>query len=100
MGADLLAISSDTVWSHAAFANTHKLPFPLLADHRPRSKIACAYGVFDTRRRAAERSLSVIDPFGTIVWSAVLPEPVGPGVDGTLTALEGLPGTPYGRTPA
>ena len=45
-----------------------------------RGKIARAYGVFDTRRRAAERALFVIDPFGTIAWRAVFPETVDPGV--------------------
>jgi peroxiredoxin len=94
LGADILAISSDTVWSHAAFADTHQLSFPLLADDRPRGKIARAYGVFDTRRHSAERALFVIDPFGTIAWSAVFPDAVDPGLDGILTALEGLYGMP------
>ncbi|HEV7666630.1 MAG TPA: redoxin domain-containing protein [Chloroflexota bacterium] len=70
IGANILAIP-DTVWSHAAFANTHQLSFPLLGDHRPRGKLARAYGVFDTSHRAVERALLVIDRFGTIVWSAV-----------------------------
>jgi peroxiredoxin len=94
LGADILAISSDTVWSHAAFAHAHRLSFPLLADHRPRGKIARAYGVFDTRRQAAERALFVIDPFGTIAWSAVFPDAVDPGLDAILTALEALYGLP------
>jgi alkyl hydroperoxide reductase subunit AhpC len=71
----------------------HQPSFPLLADHRPPGKIARAYGVFATRRQAAERALFVIDPFGTIVWSAVFPDAVDPGVDGILTALERLHGT-------
>jgi alkyl hydroperoxide reductase subunit AhpC len=62
----------------------------LLADHRPRAKIARAYGVFDIRREAAKRALFVIDPFGTIAWSAVFPDAVDPGVNGILTALERL----------
>jgi peroxiredoxin len=94
LGADILAISSDTVWSHVAFAHAQQLSFPLLADHRPQGKIARAYGVFDTRRQAAERALFVIDPFGTIAWSAVFPDAVDPGLDGILTALEGLCGMP------
>ena len=94
LGADILAISSDTVWSHAAFAHAHQLSFPLLADDQPRGKIARAYGVFDTRRQAAERALFVIDPFGAIAWSAVFPDAVDPGLDGILTALEELNGMP------
>jgi peroxiredoxin len=85
LGADILAISSDTVWSHAAFAHAHQLSFPLLADHRPRGKIARAYGAYDTGRQAAERALFVIDPFGTIAWSAVFPDAVDPGMDGIMS---------------
>jgi len=39
--------------------------------------------------RYAARALFVIDPFGTIAWSAVFPDAVDPGLDGILTALEG-----------
>jgi alkyl hydroperoxide reductase subunit AhpC len=50
--------------------------------------------VYDGRRQVAKRALFVIDPLGTIVWSAVFPDAVDPGVDGILTALEGLQETP------
>jgi hypothetical protein len=46
------------------------------------------------RRQAAERALFVIDPFGTIAWSAVFPDAVDPGLDAILTALEALYGLP------
>src|SRR5947208_2615101 len=50
LGAELLAISPDTLLSHAAFAAAKKLSFPLLADDRPRGKIAAEYGVSDAQR--------------------------------------------------
>jgi peroxiredoxin len=88
--AQLVAISADTVWSHAAFSHAHQLPFPLLADDRTRGNIAGAYGVYDTRRQASRRALFVIDATSTITWSAVFPDLVDPGADGILTALEEL----------
>ena len=94
MGAQLVAISADTVWSHAAFSNAHQLPFPLLADDRPRGNIARAYGVYDARRQATRRSLFVVDATSTITWSAVFPDAVDPGSDGIQTAVEDLHSTP------
>ena len=91
LGAELLAISSDTVWSHAAFARAYRLAFPLLADHTPRAKIARAYGAFDVQVQAPSRSLFVIDAKGVIAWSESFPESVDPGLDRILSALEGLP---------
>jgi peroxiredoxin len=90
LGARLVAISADTVRSHAAFSNAHQLPFPLLADDRPRGNIARAYGVYDARNQATRRALFVIDATSTITWSAVFPDVVDPGADGILTTLEGL----------
>jgi peroxiredoxin len=92
LGAGLAAISADTVWSHGAFARAHGLPFPLLADDRPRAAMARAYGVYDAQREGAQRALFVVDPAGTVAWSAVFPEAVDPGVDGILTTLERLAG--------
>jgi peroxiredoxin len=88
LGAELVAISADTVWSHAAFASAYQLPFPLLADDCPRGRTARAYGVVGTHTHAARRAVFVLDAFGTITWSAAFPEAVDPGVDGILTALE------------
>ena len=85
LGAELVAISSDTVWSHAAFASAYQLPFPIVSDDRPPCRTARAYGVM-----GAKRGLVVIDTNGTIAWNAVFPAAIDPGVDGVLTALEAL----------
>ena len=84
LGANLLAISADTIWSHAAFASAYQLPFPLLSDDCPRGSTAHAYGLM------AERGLCVIDTNGRIAWSATFPDAIDPGVDGVLSALEAL----------
>jgi peroxiredoxin len=96
LSAELVAISADTVWSHAAFASAYQLPFPLLSDDRPRGRTARAYGVREAPRQGGRRGLCLIDTDGTIAWSAAFPEAVDPGADGFLTALEAL-SAPVGR---
>ena len=93
LGADLVAISADTLWSHAAFARAHRLTFPLLSDDAPRGAIARTYGVYDAQKELPRRALFVVDAAGTIAWSACFPESLDPGIDGVLTALEALAGT-------
>src|SRR2546421_12939240 len=45
LGAELIGISVDGAWCHAAFARDRKLHFPLLADFEPKGDIARRYGV-------------------------------------------------------
>src|SRR5262245_55852621 len=45
LGAQLLGISVDGAWCHAAFAQARKLHFPLLADFEPKGAVARLYGV-------------------------------------------------------
>jgi peroxiredoxin len=89
--AELLGISVDGVWCHAAFSRDRKLRFPLLADFEPKGAVAKLYGVFRDGDGIAERALFVIDKNGTIGWSYCSPIAVNPGADGILEALENLP---------
>lgn len=89
--AELMGISVDGVWCHAAFAESRHLHFPLLADFEPKGAIAKKYGVYRENDGICERALFVIDKNGTIAWSYCSPIAVNPGADGILQALEGLP---------
>ena len=91
-GAQLLGLSVDGVWSHAAFAKDRKLHFPLLADFEPKGAVARLYGVYREREGCSERALFVIDAEGRIAWSYVSPIGVNPGADGIFDALEKLGG--------
>lgn len=91
LGAQLLGISVDGVWCHAAFAGDRKLHFPLLADFEPKGETARRYGVFREDEGVTERALFVIDAEGTVRWSYVSPVGINPGADGILSALEALP---------
>lgn len=89
-GAEILGISVDGVWCHAAFSRTSKLHFPLLADFEPKGAVARTYGVYRQDEGICERALFVIDAEGIIHWSYVSPVGVNPGAAGIFSALEEL----------
>ena len=92
LGAELIGISVDGSWCHAAFSLNRKLHFPLLADFEPKGAVAKLYGVYRQGEGTSERALFVIDADGVIRWSYVSPVGVNPGADGILSALEELQG--------
>jgi peroxiredoxin len=89
-GAELVGISVDGAWCHAAFSRDRKLHFPLLADFEPKGAVAQTYGVYRKQDGVSERALFVIDPEGEVHWSYVSPIGVNPGAAGILSALESL----------
>jgi peroxiredoxin len=91
LGAELLGISVDGAWCHAAFKDARNLQFPLLSDFEPKGEVCRMYGAYRKEEGVAERALFVIDKDGTIVWSYCSPVGVNPGADGILSALEELP---------
>lgn len=95
-GAQLVGISVDGVWCHAAFAETRHLHFPLLADFQPKGEVARQYGVYREQDGVCERALFVIDASGIVRWSHVSPLGINPGADGILEALEALRGNVHG----
>lgn len=95
-GAELLGISVDSRWCHAAFSRARNLHFPVLADFEPKGAVARLYGAYRPRDGTSERALFVLDGDGIIRWSYCSPIDVNPGADGILNALEML--TP--RTPS
>ncbi|HEY9479669.1 MAG TPA: redoxin domain-containing protein [Gemmatimonadaceae bacterium] len=91
LGAELLGISVDGSWCHAAFKEARSLQFPLLADFEPKGEVCRMYGAYREADGMAERALFVIDKDGMITWSYCSPVGVNPGADGILSALEDLP---------
>jgi peroxiredoxin len=93
--AEMIGISVDGAWCHAAFSSARKLHFPLLADFEPKGEVARTYGAYRAHDGHSERALFVIDGDGVIRWSYCSPVGVNPGADGILEALEAMrgPGT-------
>jgi len=75
-GADVVGVSLDDVRSHAEFAKTYHVPFPLLSDAD--RKVAEAYGVLASHgdMHYAKRTTFLIDPHGNVakVYQDVDPE--------------------------
>ncbi len=90
-GAEIIGVSVDGVWCHAAFAKERHLHFPLAADFEPKGEVAQSYRAYRTEEGVCERALFVIDRNGVIAWSYCSPIAVNPGADGILKALEDLP---------
>lgn len=97
LGAELVGISVDSVYSHVAFAESRNLRFPLLADFEPKGAVAREYGVYRQDDGVSERALFVLDQNGVVWWSSVSPILTNPGADGILTALESLQGQEVSR---
>jgi peroxiredoxin len=91
-GAELLAISVDSAWSHLAFAKDRNLHFPLLSDFEPKGEVSRAYRAYRSEEGTSARALFVLDADGVIRWSYLSPVGVNPGADGILRALEEIDG--------
>jgi peroxiredoxin Q/BCP len=63
-GAEVIGVSSDSVDSHAAFAEHHKLPFTLLSDDK--GLVRKSYGVRAVLGVVPGRVTYVIDKSGTV----------------------------------
>lgn len=94
-GVQMLAVSVDSVYTHAAWAATQRslggvegVRFPLVADLT--KKIADEYGVLDCERGVAHRSLVLIDADGIVQTCLVYGRPFGPSVEETLRLAKAL----------
>ncbi|HLJ66654.1 MAG TPA: redoxin domain-containing protein [Chloroflexota bacterium] len=90
LDAVLIAISVDSVWSHAEFGKALRLSFPLLSDFEPKGEVSRAYHVYCDEAGRSGRALFVLDSDGMIRWSRSYPTNLNPGIHGILSALESL----------
>jgi peroxiredoxin (alkyl hydroperoxide reductase subunit C) len=97
LGAHVVGISVDSVYSHLAFARDLNLKIPLLADFHPKADVARRYRVYREDDGFCERALFVIDGGGTVFWSTISPIEVSPAPDGAIDALERLSGRRLGE---
>ena len=88
--AEVVGISVDGKWCHAAYRQARNLHFTLLADFEPKGEVARKYGVYDEKNGQCERALFVLDGDGIIQWSYLSPVGINPGADGILEALESI----------
>jgi len=91
--AQIVGISVDGVWCHAAYADARGLTFPLLADFEPKGELSRRFGVYRHGDGVSERALFVLDKDGVIRWQQVVEPSVNPGAAGILSALDDLRAT-------
>jgi peroxiredoxin len=88
--AEVVGISVDGAWCHAAFAKQKNIHFPLVSDFEPKGEVARKYGAYRAQDGTTERALFVVDRDGVIHWSYLSPIDINPGADGILDALDSL----------
>ncbi|MFD6951685.1 peroxiredoxin [Nocardiopsis sp. TSRI0078] len=71
LGATVLAVSVDSVFSLRTWSDREGFPFALLSDFWPHGRVADAYGVFDHERGTARRGTFLIDAEGVVRWSVL-----------------------------
>ncbi len=72
-GANLVGISVDSAFCHAAFAQHLNLTMPLLADFHPKGEMSSAYGAYREDRGSTNRSLVLVGEDGVVRWSYASP---------------------------
>lgn len=95
LGAEVLGVSTDSVYSHRAWLKTPRdqngiegCRFPLASDIT--KKVSADYGVLIESEGIALRGLFIIDPNGVLQYSVINSLNIGRSVDETLRVLQAL----------
>ncbi len=92
MWVEVLATSTDTIFSHRAWVKHEKLmenfPYKMLADHS--TEIADLYNILDEESGIAGRWTFVIDPDGILRWIEVTSGPLGRNSDELVRKIQAL----------
>jgi len=87
LGAQVLGISHDPVWTHIAFSNHFNMHLPLLSDFYPLGETGRAYGVPVVDGESA-RAAFVVDAQQQVAWSHLSPPDVALEAGSALAAVE------------
>jgi peroxiredoxin len=88
LGVQILGVSANNMFSQQTFADSLKLPYPLLSGF-PERKVMRSYGVLNEKSMNAIRTFFLIDPQGVIRKKWVLDNP-GTTVVYSDTVLRGI----------
>jgi peroxiredoxin len=75
LNVQILGVSANATFSQQTFAESLKLPFPLLSDFPDRKTIR-AYGVLNERAMIANRHFFLIDPQGVVRRKWIIENPM------------------------
>ena len=89
---EVLAASTDTIFSHRAWVKHEKLmegfPYKMLADHS--TEVADIYNILDEESGIAGRWTFIIDPDGILRWIEVTSWPLGRNSEELIRKIEAL----------
>ncbi|SHK46588.1 peroxiredoxin (alkyl hydroperoxide reductase subunit C) [Desulforamulus aeronauticus DSM 10349] len=92
LGVQVLAISTDSVFSHKVFAEVSPsariIQYPLLSDRS--HKISRKYGVLREELGFTYRATFIISPEGKVKYVSLYPPEVGRNVDEIIRVIQGL----------
>jgi peroxiredoxin 2/4 len=95
IGADIIGVSTDSVYSHRAWINTPRdkggvadLKYPLASDST--KQVARDYGVLIEDKGIALRGLFVIDPEGVLRYKVIHDLNIGRSAEETLRVIQAL----------
>ncbi|MBM7615688.1 peroxiredoxin (alkyl hydroperoxide reductase subunit C) [Alkaliphilus hydrothermalis] len=92
LNAEVLAISTDSIYSHKIFLQTSPsgqlVNYPVLSDRN--MEISNKYGILNKKDGFAYRGAFIVDPQGKVQWSILNPQPVGRNIDEILRIIQGL----------
>jgi peroxiredoxin len=93
--AEVVGLSTDTVFSHSAFQNSiGGLSFALASDRWPYAEIAKSYGIFPPTRHKLpfwnDRAIFVVDKDGKIAWSKIYEIGHVPDIGEVLNAVQSV----------
>ena len=87
-GVELVGVSVDSAFAHAAFRDKLGVETTLLADFEPKGAVASAYGAYLEQAGHSNRSLVLIDGDGMIEWVHEADTPLDiPSTDLILQAI-------------
>ncbi|BCS90903.1 MAG: peroxiredoxin [Candidatus Micrarchaeota archaeon] len=91
-GAEIFAISTDSIYSHKAWANSSprvsKSTIPLVEDFK--KEISEALGVLNRKTGAARRSVAIVDPEGRLQYISIFNDSLGKDVEHIYVAFKAL----------
>ena len=95
MNAQVVGVSTDSIFSHKAFQKSlGGLTFPLAADRWPYAETAEAYGLFPAAKHQLgginDRAAFIVDTKGKIAWSKIYEIKEAPNITDILAELKKL----------
>ncbi|MEK7559846.1 MAG: peroxiredoxin [Patescibacteria group bacterium] len=90
--AEIISVSTDTVYTHKAWIETEqlltRLSYPMAADHN--GKLSKLLGIYDEEKGMAQRAVFAIDKEGILRFSEIVSDSIGRNASEILRKLKAL----------